>query len=89
MAAPTHFHIDRRARAIADQVIATDPDALLSTEEVAGWFGVSTQWLEIGRTKNWGPKYVRLAPRMIRYRVRDCLEYLEGRVHARTAEYAA
>ena len=86
---PKRFHIDRRALAISDEAIAADPDRLLDTREVAHWFGVSEQWLEIGRSKNWGPKYVKLAPRMVRYRVRDCLGYLEERVRSSTAEYAA
>ena len=82
------FHIDGRASALADDPIGADPDRLLDTHAVARWFDVSEHWLEIGRSKHWGPKYVKLGPRMFRYRVRDCLDYLEDRIRASTAEYS-
>jgi predicted DNA-binding transcriptional regulator AlpA len=84
---PTKHHLDRRA----DQFAASDtgqPDDLLSTKQVADWLGVSTQWLEIGRSKNYGPPFVRISARVIRYRRGDVREWLTGRSHASTAEYA-
>ncbi len=84
---PRRHHLDRRADAIADAL--GDNDDLLSTRAVAELLGVSTQWLEIGRGKNYGPSFVRISPRMIRYRVRDLLAWLDERTHRSTAEYGA
>ena len=83
---PRRHHLDRRADAIADAL--GDNDDLLSTRAVAELLGVSTQWLEIGRCKNYGPSFVRVSPRMIRYRRGDVLAWLRERTHASTAEYA-
>jgi predicted DNA-binding transcriptional regulator AlpA len=83
---PKKHHLDRRA----DSIVAADAgadDELLSTREVAGWLGVSTQWLEIGRCKKYGPKFTRVGPRVIRYRRGDVREWLKARAHASTAEY--
>jgi hypothetical protein len=81
----TH-HLDRRASAIAEQGQGGSDD-LLSTSEVASWLGVSHQFLEIGRLKNYGPTFVRVSSRMIRYRRGDVLAWLKSRTHASTAEY--
>jgi predicted DNA-binding transcriptional regulator AlpA len=85
-AAPRHHHLDRRAH----QILAADngaDDELLTTQQVAQWFGVSEQWLEIGRSRGYGPSFVMLAARTIRYRRSDCREYLAARVYSNTAEY--
>jgi hypothetical protein len=93
--APNRHHLDRRAR----QLLAAEPpgighndpplsdEALLTTTQVAAWLGVSIQWLEIGRVRGYGPRFVRLSPRCIKYRVGDVREYLRERAHASTAEY--
>jgi hypothetical protein len=81
-----NHHLDRRA----DNLIAEgagNPDDLLTTEEVAAWLHVSMQWLEIGRHHGYGPPYVRISPRMIRYRRGDVLTWLAGRTHTSTADY--
>ena len=82
-------HLDRRAAEIADKGRQLDPDELLTTEETAAWLGVSRQWLEIGRSKKWGPAYVRIGPRHIRYKRSDVILFLQARTHRCTAEYAA
>ena len=79
-------HIDRRAAAIVEQDTA-DPDALLSTSDTAEWLGVSVQWLEIGRHKGYGPRFLKLSPKVVRYRRADVLAWLTERAHQRTAEY--
>jgi predicted DNA-binding transcriptional regulator AlpA len=84
--APKKHHLDRRAAAIIAVDVGAD-DELLSTRQVADWLGVSTQWLEIGRCKKYGPKFMRIGPRVIRYRRGDVLEWLKARTHASTAEY--
>jgi predicted DNA-binding transcriptional regulator AlpA len=84
--APVRHHIDRRAPAI----IATNvgaADELLTTHAVSDWIGTSTQWLEIGRSRGYGPPFVRIGPRQIRYRRADVLAWLRERTHARTSEY--
>nr|BDD48223.1 hypothetical protein 6 [bacterium] len=83
---PKRHHLDRRADAI---VAAGDgpPDELLSTKQVAAWLGVSVQWLEIGRHKGYGPNYIKLSPRRIRYRRLDVSVWLESRRYACTSEY--
>ena len=63
--APSTHHLDRRAGELA--VVAGDDDDLLNTKELADWLGVSEQWLEIGRHRGYGPPWMRLGPRMVRY----------------------
>lgn len=57
-----------------------------STKNTAAYLGVSTQWLEIGRCKGYGPKFIRITKRMIRYRKADVLQYMEERCYSSTAE---
>lgn len=81
-------HLDRRAVQLATSTDAAGPaDDLLTTAAVAAWLGVSLQFLEIGRNRGYGPKFVRLTPRMIRYRRGDVVAWLRERAHHSTAEY--
>jgi predicted DNA-binding transcriptional regulator AlpA len=82
-----HHHLDRRAGQIVDADIGAD-DELLSTAAVAKWLSVSTQWLEIGRCKNYGPEFKRIGPRFVRYQRSDVLKWLKARTYASTAEYS-
>ena len=84
---PKKHHIDRRADAIAAADSGSEDD-LLSTRQLADWLGVSTQWVEIGRTNNYGPRFTRISDRVIRYRRADVVSWLRTRTHASTAEYA-
>jgi predicted DNA-binding transcriptional regulator AlpA len=86
--APTKHHLDRRADQISAADVGADDD-LLTTRQVADWLGVSTQWVEIGRGKNYGPPFTRLTARSIRYLRGDVLKWLKERTHASTAEYAS
>jgi hypothetical protein len=79
-------HIDKRAAAIASSV-SDDDDALMSTNELAAWLGVSPQWIEIGRHKGYGPKFEQLAPKIIRYRKSRVKTWLDSRSRACTSEY--
>lgn len=83
---PKKHHLDRRADAIAS-INDGAPNDLLSTAEVADWFGCSVQWLEIGRGKDYGPRFVRITARTIRYRRADVVAWLKARSHKSTAEY--
>jgi hypothetical protein len=85
---PKH-HLDKRA---GDLIAAGggDTDDLLTTKQVATWLGVSVQWLEIGRSKGYGPPFVRLAKkRGVRYKRSTVLKWLAEREYACTAEYLA
>jgi predicted DNA-binding transcriptional regulator AlpA len=81
------FHLDKRASAIAATDGGEDGDDLLSSQEVSMWLGVSVAWLEIGRSKNYGPSYVRVSSKVIRYKRSDVRAFLNSRVHKSTAEY--
>jgi predicted DNA-binding transcriptional regulator AlpA len=85
----TH-HLDRRAGKIAVEIAAAsgDLDELLSTRQLAQLTGLSEQFFEIGRCRNYGPNFTRLSTRRIRYRRSDVLRWLAERVHRSTAEYA-
>ena len=73
---------------IAEKGRQRDPTDLLTTKEEADWLGTSTQWLEIGRAKGYGPPFERIGPRHIRYRVGKTITWLDERTHRCTAEYA-
>ncbi len=83
---PRSHHLDRHAHRLAE-IGAGAPDDLLSTNSVAEWLGVSKQFLEIGRHKGYGPKFVRIGPARIRYRRADVLAWLEERTFASTSQY--
>jgi predicted DNA-binding transcriptional regulator AlpA len=83
---PRRHHLDRRASTLAE-VSHGAPDDLLSTRAVAEWLGVSVQFLEIGRHRGYGPKFVRIGPARIRYRRADVLAWLEERTFASTSQY--
>lgn len=83
---PKTHHLDRRADDIAARGQG-DADDLMSTIQVAAWLGVSPQFLEIGRSRGYGPRFVRLTPRRTRYRREDVIAWLRSRTHASTAEY--
>jgi predicted DNA-binding transcriptional regulator AlpA len=83
---PRRHHIDRRANALAT-VIGEAQDEALSTPETARLLGCSVQWLEIARSRGFGPRFTRLSPRMIRYLRSDLICWLRERAHHSTSEY--
>jgi len=84
---PIRHHLDRRAVELVEDGAGNLHD-LLSTGATADWLGVSPQWLEIGRSKGYGPPFVRLSPRRVRYRRDDVVGWLRERTHRSTAAYA-
>jgi predicted DNA-binding transcriptional regulator AlpA len=86
-AVPKRHHLDRRAAEIIGVNVGAE-DELLTTEALARWLNVSTQWLEIGRHRGYGPKYQKLSTRCVRYMRGDVLAWLRTRTHSRTSEYA-
>lgn len=67
---------------MADGVTGSDDD-LLDTKQMAEWLGRSTQWLEIGRSKTdtggYGPPFIRISQRCVRYRRGDVKDWLHSR----------
>ena len=84
---PTTHYLDKRADSISAQIAALPDDALLSTADLACWLGVSIQFLTIGRSRGYGPTFVRLAPNSVRYRASAVRKWLDERTFARTAEF--
>jgi predicted DNA-binding transcriptional regulator AlpA len=82
---PGTLHIDARAADLAAEPGSDDEQ--LTTKQLADWFGVSEQWVEIARTKGTGPPFERLGPRMIRYQRGSTRRWLGQRTHHRTSEY--
>ena len=81
-------HLDRRAADLAAEgAAAGEADELLDTTEVSEWLGISVEWVEIGRSRGYGPAFVRLSPRRVRYRRSDVLAWLAERTHASAREY--
>jgi hypothetical protein len=80
-------HLDRRALDLVEIANRGTDDELMMTLPVAVWLGVSPEWLEIGRSKGWGPPFLRLSPRRIRYRRGDVKKWLKERAHRSTREY--
>jgi hypothetical protein len=79
----TKHHIDRRARGILDRLADDlEDDTLMTTQETARWLNVSTQFLEIGRTRGYGPPATAMAPKVVRYRKNAVLRWLIERERA-------
>lgn len=85
---PTSRHLDRRAAELAVQGATSAADEWLNTEQLAGWLGVSTQWVELRRKLGDGPPFFRPSPNMVRYRRGEVVEWLNRRHYRRTSEYA-
>lgn len=61
-------------------------DELLCTKELAKRLSVSTQWLEIGRVHGYGPPFIKMSPRMVRYRISDVRKWLNARSRTSTSQ---
>ena len=75
---PLRHHLDRRAPDLIEEGQG-DPDTLMTTAAVAEWLQVSTQWLEIGRSKGYGPPFIRLSASRVRYRRGNVVGWLTER----------
>jgi predicted DNA-binding transcriptional regulator AlpA len=80
-AATLRHHLDRRAGQLLASITTspTTADQLLNTKQVAALLGVSEQWLEAGRSKGYGPPFVRLGPRCIRYPRDELVKWIKAR----------
>src|SRR5438046_1711739 len=81
-------HLDRRATELIEAENEGTDDELRSTVKTALWLGVSAEWLEIGRSRGWGPPFIKLSPRRVRYRVGDVKKWLADRSFRHTGEYS-
>jgi hypothetical protein len=79
---PKKTKIAKNIEVIGNKTPDGDNDTLLDTLAVADWLGVSHQWLELARCKKFGPKFIRVTPRSIRYRKGDILDYLRSQTSA-------
>jgi hypothetical protein len=86
-AAKLSLHIDKRAGDLAARLTSDNAYDLFDTKTVAAFLGVSTQWLEIGRHKKYGPPFVRLAKSRIRYRRDALVKWLLEREFVWTKQY--
>jgi hypothetical protein len=84
---PHLHHLDKRADSIAASIAALPDDTLLKPADLACWLSISVQFLAIGRTRGYGPAFVRLSPTAVRYRASDVRTWLTERTHRRTAEF--
>jgi hypothetical protein len=83
----TRHNIDRRAGKLASELADGDPDQLDSTTDLSELLGISPEWLEIGRNRGYGPPFVVLSPKRIRYKRSDVVAWLRERTYNRTSQY--
>jgi predicted DNA-binding transcriptional regulator AlpA len=83
-APPRRFHFDKRIPSIVDA--PGGKDDLLTAAELAAWFGMSVEWVDIGRSEGYGPPFVKLG-RLVRYHRGKVREWLLARIHHSTSEY--
>jgi predicted DNA-binding transcriptional regulator AlpA len=74
----------RRRRRKSPQRATLGP-AVLRTEAAALYTGTSASFLEKARLTGGGPKFLRLTPRAVGYRVSDLDKWLEERCFASTS----
>ncbi len=74
-----NLHLDKRADVLIE-LAHGNPDDLLTTKELAAWFGVSVQWVELGRMRGYGPPPTYLSQRCVRYHRQVVLDWLDERV---------
>jgi hypothetical protein len=81
-------YLDKRARRLIEDGTSNGaaPDDLLTTKQTAEWLGMSWQWLEIGRSRGYGPPFIKLHQR-VKYRRDAVVQWLESRTYKSTMEY--
>lgn len=83
-----HHRIDHKADEIAARVSAAgNPDDLLRVGQVADLLGKSEGWLNIGRSKGYGPRFCKIG-NSVRYRRDAVVAWLNERLFHSTAQYA-
>jgi hypothetical protein len=77
---PKHFHFDKRAAAIFVEGVELNGADLLTTSQMAKWFGVTEMWFGLGRKHGYGPRFERHGW-LVFYRRSEALKWLWGRDH--------
>ena len=54
---------------------------------MANWIGTTAQWLWMGRSKGYGPKFIKVSARQVKYRRGHVRAWLKERVFASTKDY--
>jgi hypothetical protein len=77
----TRHHLDKRAASLIHNPPEDfkNDDDLLTTTQVASWFGVTVQWLELSRPRGLGPPFVKISSQMVRYRRGELIAWLKER----------
>ena len=84
---PKSHHLDRRAARLVETLEGPD-DLLLKNDDVADILAVSPEWVEGGRHYGYGPEFLLIPPRTIRYTLGSIRKYLAERVRCRcSSEY--
>ncbi len=60
---------------------------LLKEEDAADFLGVSVRTLQGWRFKGGGPKFIKISHRAIRYRRKDLIEWIDGKVRISTSDF--
>jgi hypothetical protein len=87
--APKSHHLDNRAEELATSsyVAGLHDDDMLTTKQVAHWLGTSVQFLEQGRAQGYGPEFINLNEKIIRYRKITVVRFLQARTFKRVSDY--
>jgi len=75
---PKKLQIARRAHQIVALGADCPPDKLRDDHEMAEWWGLSPQWFRFARIGGYGPPFIELGPRLIRYRHDVCVAWLRA-----------
>ena len=75
-------HLDKRVESLIAVAAAADDEDLLDTNAVAKWIGTTPQWLSIGRTNGYGPRFIKVSKRRVIYRRGDVRAWLRERTFA-------
>lgn len=57
--------------------LSGDANDLLTRKEIARILKCSKAWLEVAAHRGYGPKFIHLAPKMVRYRRADLWEFIK------------
>lgn len=82
-------HTDHRFVDSPNISVKASSDQFLTTKEVAVLLKVSIQWVEIGRVYGYGPPFIKITNRMVRYRLSDIQEWIAMRLYTSTSEAQA
>jgi predicted DNA-binding transcriptional regulator AlpA len=52
---------------------------LMSAKQVAAATGMTERWLQLRRTEGDGPKFIRISPKCVRYRLPDVEQWITER----------